>query len=134
MKSDLAHLDQWRKAHPVSGYMQPGDTCGVFTLPHRDDWQRRQFGAYYVVISCDGAETGWDHVSVHCRRVRNRKLEHFTPDWYDMEHIRSLFFDDSETVMQLSVPRMDHISIHDHVLHLWRPTSTPIPLPPKNLV
>ena len=58
---------------------------------------------------------GWDHVSV--------SLPHRTPTWAEMETVRALFFRDDETVMQLSVPRDEHVNIHDHTLHLWRPQS-----------
>lgn len=64
-----------------------------------------------VVVIGDGA--GWDHASVSTR--------YRTPTWEEMEFVRELAFRDDECVMQLSVPRGDHINAHPHVLHLWRP-------------
>lgn len=141
MKTDLTHLDEYRVPHPITGYIQAGDTCGVFEIPHVDQWQRSQFGAHYVVICSDGKPelqsgfgSGWDHVSAHCRSVRKKTPVMHTPTWEDMEYLRSLFFEDDETVMQLSVPRTEHINIHNHVLHLWRPLECAIPMPPAVLV
>lgn len=55
---------------------------------------------------------GWDHVSV--------SLINRCPSWEEMEFIRAVCFLDDETVVQFSVPRVNHINIHPHVLHLWR--------------
>lgn len=81
----------------------PDSSCGAFRIPFKGKW--------LAVISSDG--DGWDHVSVS---IRFR-----CPTWEEMEWVRSLFFDDAETVMQLSVPRDDHINLHPNCLHLWRP-------------
>jgi hypothetical protein len=51
-----------------------------------------------------------------------------------MQHVRDLFFRDDETVMQLHVPRVDHINQHPYCLHLWRPQRADIPRPPGILV
>lgn len=134
MKANLSHLDAERQRHPLTHYYKPGDTCGVFYIPHLDQWRRTQFGAHYVVISSDGKEIGWDHVSVHVRSTRAAKREMSTPTWEDMAYIKSLFFDDTETVMQLHVPSSEHVNDHEHVLHLWKPLHQPIPTPPSILV
>jgi len=68
----------------------------------------------------------WEHVSVSTSRR--------CPTWSEMEWVRSLFFEDDETVLQFSVPRAKHINLHPFVLHMWRPTVTTIPLPPKECV
>lgn len=82
---------------------EPGDNTGAASVPHR--------GVLLRIIWCDGG--GWDHVSVSC--------DTRTPTWAEMEFVRGLFFGDDEWVMQLSVPRSEHINIHEHCLHLWRP-------------
>jgi len=69
---------------------------------------------------------GWDHVSV--------SLPNRTPLYEEMEFVRSIFFLDNETAMQLSVPRTDHINNHSHCLHLWRPHHVDIPRPPSWMV
>jgi hypothetical protein len=58
-------------------------------------------GARLFVIASDGLD--WDHVSV--------SLPNRTPTWAEMVFIRSLFFRDDETVMQLSVPARDHVQL-----------------------
>src|SRR5882672_9247876 len=53
---------------------------------------------------------GWDHVSVSCH--------HRCPTWNEMSFIKSVFFFDAETVMQLHVPSSDHVNYHPFCLHL----------------
>jgi len=77
-----------------------------------------------AVVASFGGD--WDHVSVS---LRNR-----TPIWAEMDWVKRHFFDDDEVVMQLHVAARDHISIHPHTLHLWRPHHHKIPLPPKAYV
>ncbi len=69
---------------------------------------------------------GWDHVSV--------SLEGRTPNWREMEHVKRMFFKEDEWAMQLHAPPAKHISIHPYVLHLWRPSHQPIPIPGEVLV
>ena len=91
-------------------------------------------GTTLTVVASDSAtwhECGlpgepWEHVSVSTRTR--------TPTWDEMEFVRDAFFEATETVVQFSVPRENHINIHEHCLHLWRPCETVIPLPPKECV
>lgn len=68
----------------------------------------------------------WEHVSV--------SIEDRCPTWEEMEFVRDLFWHESETVMQLSVPRAQHVNMHPYCLHLWKPIGLKIPLPPSILV
>ena len=68
----------------------------------------------------------WDHVSVS---LRNR-----CPTWGEMDHVKRMFFDDEEAVMQLHPPRSQWINNHPYCLHLWRPQNEGILLPPSILV
>ena len=116
---DLRELDRYRV--PASEhYGWDGDqTCGAFALPSVID------RAPLRVIA--SAAEGWDHVSVS---RANR-----CPNWPEMEQVKRAFFRDDETAMQLHVPTADHINVHPHTLHLWRPNNgTVIPLPPKVMV
>lgn len=98
-------------------------TWGSFLLPGPKGDRLR-------VVVGDGVEweeaglplPAWEHVSV--------SLKTRTPTWAEMEWVRELFFADDELVLQFSVPRAQHINIHEHVLHLWRPIGVEIPLPP----
>ena len=66
--------------------------------------------AALIVIATVGG--GWDHVSVS-RPYR-------PPNWAEMNQVKDLFFEATETVMQLHVPAADHVDVHLNCLHLWR--------------
>ncbi len=121
---DLAKLEQYRdRRAELAHYGENGDsTCGMFRvrLKRRDGHQ----GAKLTIIAAIGE--GWEHVSVSTP-VR-------CPTWSEMEFVKRMFFEDSETVMQLHVPPTDHISLHPFCLHLWRPIGVEIPRPPSFMV
>ena len=103
------------------GRIEGSETFGSFRLPG-------PLGITLLVVVGDGKEWAlegepWEHVSVSTKTR--------TPTWAEMEFVRDAFFREDETVLQFSVPREKHINIHPHVLHLWRPTRTAIPLPPS---
>jgi hypothetical protein len=118
---DLNLLDAYRRSdqevHALYG--SSGDaTCGVFQVPSPIDQ------AALMIIASSG--DGWDHVSVsHTNRC---------PNWPEMSHIRTLFFRDEECVMQLHVPKSEHINAHPFCLHLWRSQTEKIPLPPREMI
>lgn len=91
---------------------------GAFFLPTRPGQPPLK------VIASDGE--GWDHVSV--------SLPSRCPTWEEMCRVVALFWDESDCVMQLHPPRKDWISNHPYCLHLWRPTTATIPLPPSFMV
>jgi hypothetical protein len=91
---------------------------GCFTIPSPID------NGDLRAIASSGYE--WDHVSVS-RKTR-------CPNWPEMDFIKTLFFNADEIVMQLHVPKKDHINLHPFCLHLWKPHIKTIPLPPKELV
>jgi hypothetical protein len=82
-----------------------------------------RLGPLRVILS-DGAS--WDHVSVSCA---NR-----VPRYEEMKRIKRICFLPDEWAMELHAPPSKHISIHPYVLHLWRPRTVAIPLPPEILV
>jgi hypothetical protein len=97
-------------------YGSIGDhTCGAFLVPSPIDTAPMR-----VIASAD---MEWDHVSVS----RTNRC----PNWIEMEHVKRMFFADDETAMQLHVPVKDHINVHPHCLHLWRPQAAAIPMPPS---
>lgn len=118
---NLRAMDRYRARSPeiLAHYGSAGDeTCGVFAIPSAIDRAELR-----VVAS---AGEGWDHVSVS---RANR-----CPNWLEMEQIKRMFFAESEAAMQIHVPTADHISVHPHCLHLWRPHDQPIPRPPEWMV
>jgi hypothetical protein len=115
---DLRVLDAYRvNADRVYGW-SGDETCGAFALPSPIDGQPLR------VLASSG--DGWDHVSVS----RGSRC----PNWPEMEFIRHRFFRDDETVMQLHVPKAEHINCHPYTLHLWRPLEVNIPRPPGWMV
>jgi len=127
MKTNWKHLDKFRTQEPP--YLSPlGSTFGAFQIPFN--------GSVLRIIATDGRmdakgehDTEWEHVSVHSFDPIFKKQK--TPNWSEMCFVKSQFWEDDEVVVELHVAKADWISVHDHVLHLWRPTKQTIPLPPK---
>src|SRR6266576_2352079 len=92
-----------------------GDDYGAFHIPG-------PCGRELLVIASSGdQEIPWEHVSV--------SLHNRCPNWEEMCYIKSLFWDDEETVMQLHPSKSKWINNHPYCLHLWKPTQETIPLP-----
>lgn len=83
-------------------------------------------GTPFLVIASD--ELLWDHVSISVLGQQR------TPSWEEMSFIKDLFWKDTETVVQLHVPREQHVNSSPYTLHLWRPQFSEIPLPPPIFV
>lgn len=95
-----------------------GDAFGMFVV-------LGPCGRELRVLASPGDESigiDWEHVSV--------SLPNRCPNWPEMNFIKDLFWDAEETVMQLHPPKSRWISQHQFCLHMWRPTSVDIPLPP----
>lgn len=105
--------------HYISGY---GDDFGVFKIPFP------RTGVTLAVIANTAAADSewWEHVSV--------SLPNRCPNWPEMDFIKDLFWLPTETVMQLHVPKSDHVNCHPYCLHMWRPTHIEIPRPSALLV
>lgn len=114
-------------------YRKDGDklSLGVFLVPHK-----RIQRTWFFVIASDGAH--WDHVSVSLRKyarnpVSSHQMER-TPTWEEMCWIKDLFWDKEQAVIQFHPPESEYVSIHDYVLHLWRPQQHEVITPPPELV
>lgn len=110
-----------------------GDRNGAFVL------QRNNY-CVHIIVS-DGSNwkmnlpgEPFEHVSVRAHTHANCEIGGGTPPWSIMQWVKTLFFEDSETVMQVHPPEKDYVNTHPDVLHLWRPTVTPILLPPREAV
>lgn len=101
-----------------------GPREGAFYIPKATRFAGYQCHIDLGVIAC--ADEGWDHVSVS---GKNR-----TPNWGEMAMIHRIFFRPEEVALQYMVPKDQHINVHPHVLHLWRPWDTTIVMPPAHLV
>lgn len=85
-------------------------------------------GVTLQCICTDGH--GWEHVSV----VAYQKRKVRTPTWDEMCHIKDLFWDKEDRVVQYHPPESEYVNNHPHCLHLWRPIVVDIPAPPSYLV
>lgn len=66
----------------------------------------------------------WEHVSV--------SLPNRCPTWEEMCFVKSLFWDEEDTVVQLHPPRSTWVNNHPYCLHLWASVDAGIvPLPPE---
>lgn len=77
-----------------------------------------------AVIASDGM--GWEHVSVSAKER--------VPSWDEMCHVKNLFWDEEDCVIQFHPPKSEYVNIHSFVLHLWRPAGRNIETPPRVLV
>ena len=78
----------------------------------------------FAVIASWGG--GWDHVSV--------SLPNRCPIWPEMDFIKSVFWHPNEVVMQLHITSKRKINVHPYCLHMWKPQTKTIPLPPRVFV
>ena len=89
---------------------------GYFVIP---------FESYDLnVIASDGE--GWEHVSV--------SLPNRTPSWKQMCFIKDTFWSEDEVVVQYHPAKKDYVNNHEYCLHLWRPISGELLVPPSILV
>ena len=71
---------------------------------------------------------GWHHVSASIYGAER------CPRWHEMCHIKDLFFEEDETVIQYHPKKSNYVNNHPYVLHLWKPQQIPIPTPPIFMV
>lgn len=131
MLPTLSHLDKQRVPHPSNGHMG-GPDFGAFAILRPKAPVIGTKHHFFVIASSGCDELPWDHVSASGRYYdQTGKRCFFTPSWADMCWLKDLFFRPEECVMQLHVPAADHINVHEHTLHLWRPHNVEIPRPPQ---
>ena len=83
-------------------------------------------GDKLTIVADDGAQTGWQHVSVSKRR--------HTPNWIEMCWVKDRFWEEEECVVQFHPPRSRHVNNFSTCLHLWRYIRGEQPMPPDTLV
>lgn len=98
---------------------RPGDPFGVFQL-------HGPCGERLHILATDGADTGWEHVSVST----NRRI----PNWREMCFVKDLFWAPEECVVQFHPPAARYVNNYSVVLHLWRCIRQEFPMPPDELV
>jgi hypothetical protein len=90
---------------------------GVAAMVHhgKDDFR---------VLASNGED--WEHVSI--------SLINRCPTWQEMCHIKSIFWNDDETVIQYHPAKEDYVNYHPFCLHLWKPIGKELPKPPTSLI
>lgn len=122
MKAVWTEAERYRWTFAPNGMgSRTGERGGIFLIPGPCAQQLK-----VIVSDAVLPDYPWEHVSVSCK---NR-----CPNWPEMDFIKRLFWDDTECVMQLHVPRQDHVNHHPYCLHLWRPVGAEIPRPPSIMV
>lgn len=93
---------------------------GVFDIPLDN-------GEFAVAIADNGlGHYEWEHVSV--------STSHRCLTWEEMCKIKDLFFYDTEVVIQIHPAKENYVNCYEYCLHLWRPKTQKIPLPPPEIV
>lgn len=97
---------------------------GVFFLPMQRKVKAGRLRYYLKVICSDGEQ--WEHVSV--------SMPDRCPTWPEMCHVKGLFWDPEDCVIQYHPPASTYVNHHPYVLHLWRPDGIQIPTPPTYMI
>jgi hypothetical protein len=88
---------------------------------------------YALCMVSDGE--GWEHVSVSVyRNATDRISLSRCPTWEEMCHVKDLFWEPEEAVIQYHPRRSQYRNLHKYVLHLWRPTAIALPEPNADFV
>lgn len=124
---------------PEPGRLGPADPR-LGSSPYSSDASYGNNGAFFLPSPVSGWELfiiasdndGWEHVSVHARDERQRKMR--TPTWAEMMFVKRVCWDGDDACMQLAPPEDDYVSCHPATLHWWRPVGQTIPLPPSWMV
>lgn len=81
----------------------------------------------YIIFCIVSDADDWEHISVSIQHPTKGATR--CPTWEEMSYVRYLFWDDTETVMQLHPPLQQYVNNHEYCLHLWKPKGKDIPLP-----
>jgi hypothetical protein len=95
---------------------------GVFVVPINQ--------IYAFCIASDGED--WEHVSITLS-TRKGKINR-CPNWEEMCTIKSIFWEDTDCVIQFHPPKEDYVNNNKYCLHLWKPISVTLPRPHYSLV
>jgi hypothetical protein len=116
----------FRPKHPLSTTKEAGNN-GTFVIPHY------KITGYVFVVQATEA-VGWEHVLVQVIPKQKKMRPSRYPTWQEVSWIKSLFWPDTDTVLQYhpNVGGMMNYSSQEFALHLWRPAIEElIPIPEK---
>lgn len=119
--------EEFRLANPGYPYnTKPGDDFGMFVVPaHKAPGKR----SLKIVATAAHQEQEWDHASVSLGV--NAKSQ---PTWPEMCFVKDLFWAEEDWVIQYHPAKSAYVNCHASTLHLWRPTKSTLPTPPREFV
>lgn len=121
MKQNSPEINEYRlKTYNGRSIRSKGNN-GIFKVYYRN--------RYLKCVVADGGYDGWEHVSVSCEFRKGKQWRTRIPTWEEMCFVKDLFWDEDEVVIQLHPAKKDYVNVHPHVLHLWKPIHTEIPMP-----
>lgn len=127
MKKFFPEAEQYRTHVPPMPATSTGDRFGCFIVKSAKVQLR--------MIVDDGAETGWEHVSVSCKmKTPAGQIIDYMPTWDLMCYAKNLFWEPEECVLQFHPPASQYVNRSEHVLHLWRRVGVNAETPPTDLV
>lgn len=122
-KAPNKDIEEYRQTTGIMASDSSYGNNGAFNIPYpRLNKNQVQETLFVVASDCEN----WDHVSVS---TLGR-----CPTWNEMSHVKNLFWDAEETVIQYHPPASKYINNHPNVLHMWKPQGIDIPLPPQEFV
>lgn len=121
MKKDWSHIELFR-IQPRGFESAAGSTWGMFAI--------RKGKKIIRMMAVDGADTGWEHVSVSVAIEGECRM----PTWDEMCLVKSKFWDDEECVIQFHPPKSEYVNNSAACLHLWKFMGGEFPLPPSIFV
>lgn len=129
-----------RRGHgvPFGRESEPGDPYGCF-LVRANLAARRPLALRCLATSglnwADAEMVGvveigslpWEHVSVSLQPPGMIRC----PTWEEMCHVKSLFWEPEQAVVQIHPPESEYVNESRFCLHLWRPVGIELPRPPS---
>ena len=119
MKSDLSYVEDFRFS--VGPYTsKKGDRYGLFKIPFES---RKLIVMVAPDVLISGKLTQWEHVSV--------SLPNRCPHWNEMAHIKGLFWNEEDVVIQFHPRKSEYVNMSPNCLHLWKWNGGEMPTPPS---
>jgi hypothetical protein len=127
MKTKIDKLEAYRVTTGFFASSPDDGLNGIFIIPSKPPVSPECCNL--VCIASNGM--GWEHVSVEVKFHPSRKR---LPSWNEMSHIKDMFWESDETVLEFHPKKSDYVNVHPWVLHLWKKVGVEHELPPVELV
>jgi len=112
-------LEKYRVPHPLGCPHKKGDDFGWFEIPGPN-------GKTLRCMASPMTGNDWYHVSIS---LKNR-----CPNWPEMCFVKSLFFAETDTVVQYHPAKADYVNMAENCLHLWKWNKGEFPKPDPILI